>query len=97
MAAAEAIWKRSVMTTKMRYTTLLSDGDAKTFKHLCDLHVYGPDCAIMKEECINHIAKCLGTGLKKHCEGMEGQRSDYRRKKGRPFEGRNNSEAAEFL
>ena len=64
MMAAEIMWKRSVEACKMRYTTLLSDGDAKTHKHLFDLAVYGDNIEIKKEECLNHIAKRLGTGLR---------------------------------
>ena len=61
--AAELLWERSVQRG-FRYTTLLSDGDARTFKHLCDLRVYG-DVELEKEECVNHVAKRLGTALRK--------------------------------
>ena len=72
VAAAEAIWKTSIATTKMHYTILLNDGAAKTFIHLNDLQIYGPDYKITKEECLNHVAKRLGMGLKKYCQRMEG-------------------------
>ena len=62
-AAAESLWNRS-LERDFRYTTLLSDGDAKTYKHLCDLNIYG-DVELQKEECINHVAKRLGTALRK--------------------------------
>ena len=39
-----------------RYTTVLSDGEAKTFKRLSEMEVYGPDVKIEKEECVNHVA-----------------------------------------
>ena len=64
MKAAELRWNRSV-DRGFRYTTLLSDGDAKTLKHLTDLNVYGDDVVLEKEECINHVAKRLGTALRK--------------------------------
>ena len=41
-AAAESLWNRSI-ERDFRYTTLLSDGDARTYKHLCDLNIYGDD------------------------------------------------------
>ena len=63
-AAAEILWKRSIDFCKFRYNTILSDGDAKTYKHLQDLKVYGSDIPIQKEECINHISKRLNKGLK---------------------------------
>ena len=61
VVAAERLWKRSIKYG-LRYTTLLSDGDSKTFLHLKKLNVYGP-IAVKKEECVNHVAKRLRTGL----------------------------------
>ena len=63
MKAAEILWKRS-MQYGFRYTTLLSDGDAKTYNHILQLKIYGPSVEIKKEECINHVSKRLGTGLR---------------------------------
>ncbi|GFT97184.1 uncharacterized protein TNCV_3858421 [Trichonephila clavipes] len=51
MKAAAKIWSRSE-TLGFRYTTLLSDGDAKTHKFLNSLKIYGPDVEILEEECI---------------------------------------------
>ena len=65
VAAAEILWERSVESHRFRYTTMLSDGDSRTHKHLCDLCVYGSDVEIEKEECINHVAKRMGTALRK--------------------------------
>ena len=53
----------SIEKHNFRYTTLLSDGDAKTFKHLCSLNVYG-DVPPTKEECVNHVAKRMGTAFR---------------------------------
>ena len=50
--AAEILWQRSVDNFRFRYTTLLSDGDARTHSHLCSLNVYG-ETSIEKEECID--------------------------------------------
>lgn len=60
--AAELLWKRST-DYGLRYTTLLSDGDSKTFNHLQNLKIYGP-IKLVKEECVNHVSKRLGTGLR---------------------------------
>ncbi|GFW28662.1 uncharacterized protein TNCV_3713771 [Trichonephila clavipes] len=62
--AAEILWKRSIKNCGMRYVSILSDGDAKTYQHLSSLNVYGNCIKIAKEECINHVAKRLGTGLR---------------------------------
>ncbi|KAE8741808.1 hypothetical protein FOCC_FOCC012670 [Frankliniella occidentalis] len=64
MAAALIMWKRSEAECKMRFTFMLSDGDAKTHTHLNDNDPYN-GIPITKEECINHVIKRLSTGLKK--------------------------------
>lgn len=51
------------MELKMRYTTLVGDGDTKTFNGLKQDEPYGPDYIVEKEECVNHVAKRLNTGL----------------------------------
>ena len=61
MHAAEILWSRSLEKHNFQYTTLLSD--AKTFKHLCSLNVYG-DVTPTKDECVNHVAKRMGTALR---------------------------------
>ncbi|GFT67810.1 uncharacterized protein TNCV_4517921 [Trichonephila clavipes] len=43
-------------------TNIVVDFEAKTHQHLNE-KVYGDDVAIEKEECIDHVAKCLGTAL----------------------------------
>lgn len=60
---ADILWKRSE-SLQFRYTTLLSDGDAKTFNHLVANSIYGPNIPLQKEECVNHISKRLGTALR---------------------------------
>ncbi|GFW84512.1 uncharacterized protein TNCV_456931 [Trichonephila clavipes] len=64
MEAAAILWQRSIKECNMRYTCILSDGDSKTFQHLMSLNIYGKGKPIKKEECINHISKLLGTGLR---------------------------------
>ena len=51
------IWKRSVEKNGMRYTTMLCDGDSKSYDAICEAKVYGPDIVIEKEDCVNHVAK----------------------------------------
>lgn len=59
---AEILWRRSISQAKFRYTTLLSDGDAKVFKHLTDSQIY--DVPVEKQDCINHVKKRMGTALR---------------------------------
>ena len=57
------IWQRSVKNHHLRYTTILSDGDSKSFDFLKEIEVYGKDIKISKEECVNHVSKRMGTAL----------------------------------
>ncbi|GFT36193.1 uncharacterized protein TNCV_4778291 [Trichonephila clavipes] len=57
--AALKLWQRSE-DSGFRYTTLLSDGDAKTYQFLNTKEVYGPEIKIKKEECIYHAALARG-------------------------------------
>ncbi|GFU86672.1 uncharacterized protein TNCV_2880921 [Trichonephila clavipes] len=58
-AAALKLWQRSE-DNGFQYTTLLSDGDAKTYQYLNTKEVYSPEIKIKKEECINHAALARG-------------------------------------
>ena len=60
---AKVMWLRST-AEKLRYTTILCDGDCKTYNKLCKLQPYGPDCPMVKEECTNHVSRRLGTALR---------------------------------
>ena len=62
--AAEILWNRSLERLNLQFTTMVSDGDSKSFKHLTNKRVYG-DVELHKEECINHVAKRLGIALRK--------------------------------
>ena len=43
---------------------MIRDGDANTIKKINESKPY-PDLVVEKRECINHVAKCLGTTLRK--------------------------------
>ena len=61
---ALTMFRRSIEKYKLRYTTLISDGDSKTHKAICEENIYdGKD--VIKLECVGHIQKRMGTGLRK--------------------------------
>ncbi|KAK8721717.1 hypothetical protein OTU49_012530, partial [Cherax quadricarinatus] len=63
--AAVMMWERS-LENKLRYKTIVSDGDSNTYKAIADLNdgegPY-PGVNVEKEECINHYAKRLKNRL----------------------------------
>ena len=56
---------RSVEKHSLRYMTMLSNGDSKSYAAVCQTRVYGNEKLIQKEDCINHVSKRIGTALKK--------------------------------
>lgn len=65
--AAVEMWSRS-RSMKMMYRTFLSDGDSSAYKSICEMNgnngVYGDQYKVEKAECVNHVAKRLGTALR---------------------------------
>ncbi|KAK4317970.1 hypothetical protein Pmani_010997 [Petrolisthes manimaculis] len=66
-AGALELWGRSD-EHEMRYRTFVSDGDSSAYLAVCGMNngkgPYGDMYPIEKAECINHVAKRLGTGLR---------------------------------
>lgn len=60
--AALRLFERSLEKHKLRYTTMLSDGDSRTFHALTEKEVYG-FIKVAKKDCINHVHKCMGAAL----------------------------------
>nr|XP_045625473.1 uncharacterized protein LOC123774857 [Procambarus clarkii] len=63
--AAVLMWGRS-LDKKLRYTTLVGDGDSSAFNKICAMNNGdGPyaDVRVDKAECINHFSKRLATQL----------------------------------
>eukprot|EP00112_Aurelia_sp_Birch-Aquarium-sp1_P002811 Seg1311.5 transcript_id=Seg1311.5/GoldUCD/mRNA.D3Y31 product="hypothetical protein" protein_id=Seg1311.5/GoldUCD/D3Y31 len=58
------LWNRSEERHKLRYTTMLCDGDSKAFDAVLAAVPYGPDVKIEKEDCVNHVSKRMGTALR---------------------------------
>ena len=76
---AAILFRRSVALHGLRYTQMLGDGDAKTYKKLLDIDPYESQ-PTEKLECINHVTKRMGTALRSLVEKQKAQ--------GEPFGGR---------
>ena len=62
VAAARILFGRSISRHKLRSTSVIGDDDAKTIFSLNSGNVY-PGTEIIKEDCINHVAKRMWKGL----------------------------------
>ena len=63
--AAKRLWGRSVQTNGLMYTGMLGDGDSKAYQAVVELQPYRPDVEIVREQCVNHAYKRMGTALLK--------------------------------
>ena len=61
--AAKRLWSRSVARHNLTYTGMLGDGDSKAHRAVVVMEPYGPEIDIVKEECLNHAHKRMGTAL----------------------------------
>ena len=50
------IWKRSIGKHKLRYTTMLCDGDSSAYDAIIADKPYEPTVEIKKEDCVNHVS-----------------------------------------
>ncbi|KAH7977652.1 hypothetical protein HPB49_003139 [Dermacentor silvarum] len=57
------LFERSLERRNLRYTTVLCDGDSRTYNAIKDAKVYG-FIDVQKEDCTNHVQKRMGTALR---------------------------------
>ena len=61
---AVGMWQRPIEKYKLRYTSVIADGDAKTYMAICDAKPYRPCVEIEKHECVGHVQKRMINHLK---------------------------------
>ena len=60
MSAACDLFQRSEKSLHLRYTEVISDGDAKTVGNLnAVVKPYGKNVTISKHQCVGHVQKCV--------------------------------------
>lgn len=57
------LFQRSLQKHNLRYTTILCDGDSRTFEAIKQARTYG-FVEVQKEDCVNHVQKRMGTALR---------------------------------
>ena len=71
------MWNRSEEKNTMRYSTMISDGDASTYSAICD----NVDYLVEKEECVNLFSKRIGTRLRNIKKNMSSKQRQERGEK----------------
>lgn len=70
---AKMLYQRSVMLRKLKYIPYIGDGDSKAYSAVCKDQPYGPAEFIPKEECVSHVTKRMGSGLRKLLTEYKGE------------------------
>jgi len=73
-AGAKIIYKRSVRCRGLCYIPFIGDGDSKAYSAVCKDQPYGPAEFILKEECVSHVTKWMGTGLSSLLRDYKGRK-----------------------
>ena len=66
------IYHRSIKLHNIRYRPFIGDGDCASFSMIEKEMPYGPLVDIKKSECVNHITKRMGTGLRQLLQDYKG-------------------------
>jgi hypothetical protein len=61
---AVQLFGRSLIKHNLRYKTYIGDGDSKSYESVVKSQPYGPVFVIVKEECVGHVQKRMGTRLR---------------------------------
>ena len=74
--AAVDIFKRSVTKQGLKYTTYVGDGDSSSYGEVADamFKQYGEEYLVIKEDCVGHIQKRMGTSLRKYKSQKRGSK-----------------------
>ena len=83
------LWRRSEQQLSLRYTTLISDGDAKTHSLLCHEDPYD-EAAIEMHDCVCHVQMAsdgVSTAEEGGCLLQEEEGANWLRRKGATYRG----------
>ena len=72
------IFSRSIEKRKLMYSTFVGDGDSSCFGKVKAKmeELYGESYPVVKEECVGHVQKRLGTALRTYKKNMKGQKME---------------------
>ncbi|CAH3114455.1 unnamed protein product, partial [Pocillopora meandrina] len=71
-SAAVEMFGRSVEKLHLKYTTFVGDGDSSSFEAMTAK--FGDKYPVVKEECVGHVQKRMGTALRKFKKEMKGRK-----------------------
>ena len=66
------MYRRSVELHNIFYDPFIGEGDSSAYQSVVKEAIYGPWKTVRKEECINHVAKRMGSGFRSIVRDFEG-------------------------
>ena len=62
------IFRRPIPKLGLKYPTYVGDGDSSSFGEVADVMFkqFGEEYLVLKEDCVGHIQKRIGTNLRKY-------------------------------
>ena len=63
---------RSIDNRSMKYVEFIGDGDSGCFGSVKEACYQKYDYVVLKEECVGHVQKRMGTGLREYKREMRG-------------------------
>ena len=66
------MYRRSVELHNIFYDPFIGEGDSSAYQSVVKEAIYGPWKTVRKEECINHVAKRMGSGLRSIVKDFKG-------------------------
>ena len=75
-SGAIEIFSQSIEKRKLMYSTFVSDGDSSCFGKVQAKmkDTYGESYVVVKEECVGHVQKRLGTALRNYKKNAKSQK-----------------------
>ena len=58
------MYERSLKLHNIRYQPFIGDGDSSSYSNVEKSNPYGVIHPVAKSECVNHVTKRMGTGLR---------------------------------
>ena len=65
------IYKQSIAKYNLRYFPFVRDGDSKSYATVTRELPYGQTVFILKEDCVSHVTKRMGTNLQNLTKEMK--------------------------
>ncbi|XP_013398023.2 uncharacterized protein LOC106164605 [Lingula anatina] len=68
------LYNRSLELYNLRYNPFVGDGDSSAFRRVQREQPYGPEVALVKEECVGHVQKRMGSRLRRLVTSTKGMK-----------------------